>query len=385
MTLSNENEASDTNDVCNVQEQQQRTGPNLMATWQQVTTKNNDSVTSRAYHTATLLSSRYLLIVGGMMFRESIMNPCILDTHTWSWIPVTTSTPTQPSGRHGHSMELDEKRNRIVLFGGGSGTSLLRSGTDNSEVWELQMGDNWESDLEASFPWTWKKLHEDSSDIANDPEGPLSPAESLVLGRCHSCLKVAPETVLFLFGSGRPSTNMILGYNLESDQFVRPNVSGPIPRARFTGVATCLESEGYAFYHGGYSPDLGDAIGDMGVLDLAPTLHRNFNGLPINTEMRSSATVNDDMVIEHSRRPDEDMMMSRALQTLLHTTGEERQERAAEMLRDLPDGSIGNQHGHMIMILHMIASGQVVHFAGEGDDSDDESVSYTHLTLPTKA
>ena len=55
------------------------------------------------------------------------------------------------SGRHGHSVVLDNRRNRLVLFGGGSGSDLLRSGEDNSEVWELKMNDDWETSLKVRY------------------------------------------------------------------------------------------------------------------------------------------------------------------------------------------------------------------------------------------
>jgi hypothetical protein len=35
---------------------------------------------------------------------------------------------TSPSGRHGHSIVLDSKRNRLVLFGGGNGTGKQKGG-----------------------------------------------------------------------------------------------------------------------------------------------------------------------------------------------------------------------------------------------------------------
>ena len=58
------------------------------------------------------------------------------------------------SGRHGHSVILDGNRNRLLLFGGGSGTDLLRSGRDNSEVWELRMNEDWESVLKVTNYYT---------------------------------------------------------------------------------------------------------------------------------------------------------------------------------------------------------------------------------------
>jgi hypothetical protein len=102
-------------------------GEQPTARWEQIVPNNPQQPTARAYHTATLLNGRYLLVVGGMMWRESIIDECILDTHTWTWIttPITTGLRT-PTGRHGHSIVLDSKRNRLVLFGGGSGTGTSR-------------------------------------------------------------------------------------------------------------------------------------------------------------------------------------------------------------------------------------------------------------------
>ena len=62
----------------------------------------------------------------------------------------------QPSGRHGHLVILDDSQNRLVLYGGGSRSDLLRSGDDNSEVWELQLGDGLRDskNFVQSFPWS---------------------------------------------------------------------------------------------------------------------------------------------------------------------------------------------------------------------------------------
>jgi hypothetical protein len=225
---------------------------------------------------------------------------------------------------------LDHRRHRLVLFGGGSGSDLLRSGIDNSEVWELDMGNGlWKTDLVQSLPWTWRKIHDDvvvSSQLGvsnhysdsgrcggggNDPldanvtgrlayssknhRQQLSRAEALSLGRCHNAIHVAPDTVLFVFGAGRPSTNGVLGYNLATDSFVRPRVQGPLPRPRHSGVAVFLPDEGYLLVHGGYTMQLGSSVEDMCLLDLAPSLRRNFSQWPVDTEQESfAATTNED-------------------------------------------------------------------------------------------
>jgi hypothetical protein len=306
----------------------------------------------RAYHTSTLLNGRYLLVLGGMVSNNgSILEESILDTRTWTWIeqPITTTANTRsgiatttdnqescsrPSGRHGHSVILDHRRHRLVLFGGGSGSDLLRSGIDNSEVWELDMGTKknglWKTDLVQSLPWIWRKIHDDvvgSSELVvtnqysddggggggNDPLdskvtklGPssskqypqrLSRAEALSMGRCHNAIHVAPDTVVFVFGAGRPSTNGVLGYDLATDSFVRPRVQGPLPRPRHSGVAVFLPNEGYLLVHGGYTMQLGSSVEDMGLLDLAPSLGRNFGQWPLDTTTQQEsfeATTNED-------------------------------------------------------------------------------------------
>jgi hypothetical protein len=290
----------------------------LTASWEMVPTTNPQLAAPRAYHTATLIAGRYLVIIGGMMWRESILTEAILDTQTWTWSNQRISTfgDEKPSGRHGHSVVFDSRRNRLVLFGGGSGTDLLRSGTDNSEVWELKMNDDWESTIR--LPWTWSKVHEDSKRPRDDSDSDnerdqdddedeefetngaennrtqqLSSAESLCLGRCHHGIKVAPDTAILLFGSGRPSTNGVIGYDLRTDTFLRPNITGSLPKPRFSGVATYLETEGYLFAHGGYTSQESDCIADMSILDLAPYLDRDFGALPVDSHRRSYREIND--------------------------------------------------------------------------------------------
>eukprot|EP00980_Cylindrotheca_fusiformis_P028125 scaffold22582_cov194-Cylindrotheca_fusiformis.AAC.3 len=287
---------------------------NLTVAWEMVPTTNSHLATPRAYHTATLIGGRYLVIIGGMMWRESICSEAILDTQTWTWTnqQISTLADEKPSGRHGHSVILDTRRNRMVLFGGGSGTNLLRSGKDNSEVWELKMNDDWKSTIK--LPWTWSKLHEDSNghydncahsdDSHGSQDSPcnrnedndqtrLSPAESLCLGRCHHGIKVSPDTAILLFGSGRPSTNGLIAYNLREDAFQRPRITGPLPTPSFSGVATYLETEGYLFTHGGYVSQESYCIHDISILDLAPDLNRDFRFLPVDSNFPSYRAIND--------------------------------------------------------------------------------------------
>jgi hypothetical protein len=124
----------------------------LKGGWRLIQAQNPQFARPRAYHSATLLNGRYLLVVGGMTEGGCILSEAMLDTNTWTWLDPGRITDgiglddNGPSSRHGHSVILDDRRNRLILFGGGSGTDLLRSGEDNAEVWELKMGDNWDTD-----------------------------------------------------------------------------------------------------------------------------------------------------------------------------------------------------------------------------------------------
>jgi hypothetical protein len=212
-------------------------GPRLSASWQVVTTSMTttpqrlpglddreaaqrfEADTQRAYHTATLVFDRYLLILGGMQSSQSIWNPALLDTHTWRWTLPSEAVRTAivrlehcVLPRHGHTALWDSKRSRVVVFGGGTGNDLLRSGTDHADVWATTLPvDSWESLVRLlgveynDGPSAWTKIADASS-------GTLSPAESLCLGRCHVGHCIAPDTVLLAFGSGRPSTNGVLAF-----------------------------------------------------------------------------------------------------------------------------------------------------------------------------
>lgn len=274
----------------------------------------------RAYHSATLLSDRYLVIVGGMMSEGSVTDVDVLDTELWRWLDPpcgiaassTTAAPVddidsacaaarsaathdydyvddgsiepdeiRPSGRHGHSTILDERRNRLVVFGGGNGFDLLRSGVDNAEVWELKLGNHWKDDLEGSFPWKWNLVHADNIHDDKDEHfynhhvhpKKLTRRERTNLGRCHNCVKVSPTTAIFFGGGGR-STDSVLAFDLRSDSFIRPDVSGTVPRPRFTAASAVVDWEDgagggsrYLLVHGGF---YGQALGDFVALDLAP-------------------------------------------------------------------------------------------------------------------
>uniref|UniRef100_A0A7S2U5Q0 Uncharacterized protein n=1 Tax=Attheya septentrionalis TaxID=420275 RepID=A0A7S2U5Q0_9STRA len=265
------------------------------ARWEMITC-NGRVPMGRGYHTATFLwrESRYLLFIGGMTSRGSHMDAAFLDTHTWTWIDLPKQyflalLSNGPSGRHGHSVlphftkKKVKHRNRLVLFGGGSGMDLLRSGVDNSEVWELLLPNSFEEGNNGVIDpdvWKWKLVHRDSHmsprqpDDQNDMGHRLSWEECLCLGRCHIGVKISPTNALFFSGSGRPyPTNGVMGYNFETDEWMRPNITSPFkPRARFTAAGAYMCRGGWFIAHGGYSSLASNSINDMCLLDLAPQL-----------------------------------------------------------------------------------------------------------------
>ncbi|GAX09388.1 hypothetical protein FisN_6Lh239 [Fistulifera solaris] len=270
---------------------------------------------SRAYHTATLLFDRYLLILGGMQRSESTWEPVILDTLTWTWldqdIPPSAATAMHPSNRHGHSVIVDPVRNRLMLFGGGDGSDLLRSGRDNTEVWECSLPSQ-HNDLGVFVSTMWNCLQEDQIatilGYANGGNGEmmtghddnnshlLTAVEALCLGRCHSAFRVSRDKVVIAFGSGRPSTNGILGYDLAKNVFWRPKILGKLPLPRFTFASVFLEEYGYIFFHGGFSSQHGSSIADGCFLDLAGSFNRaclimrkNSSAMPNPTPTNATA------------------------------------------------------------------------------------------------
>jgi hypothetical protein len=357
----------------------------LTATWQVIHAK--DFCVPRAYHSATLVAQRYLVVIGGMSDAGCIRNESILDTQSWTWINTVSVTEVlklpKPTGRHGHSAVWDEKRDRIVLFGGGDGTDLLRSGRDNAEVWELRMGPQCRKatpnvqDILTSLPWEWapvllnegdddeedvdedvvhqqrmidnlddivdindedgdhqmarpvgnpedsvedddfqsaqsdensdippplvRREGDDSSEEPGDANGgrnntsrtsarQLSDVEKLCLGRCH-------------FGSGRPSTNSVLGFNLMTNSFIRPQQAqgSRLPPPRFSCAGVVFgEYNSYMLVHGGYSSQEGVAIGNMAILDLAPAVRRPFTVLPNNHEFQGYPPVRQEDVSRYS-------------------------------------------------------------------------------------
>lgn len=396
--------SAETNDVALLTVEEQAGQPNrFSAQWRVIPTQNPQFGVGRAYHTATLLAGRYLLILGGMTGSGCIVSEAILDTQTWTWLDPSrimsgaalSSGDYRPSGRHGHSVILDDRRNRLLLFGGGSGTDLLRSGKDNAEVWQLQMRDGWATDLEASFPWTWKKIHgeilvdgEEKEEEADGGEGRensqgegssvasqpmLTPAETLCLGRCHNGVKVSPDAALLLFGSGKPSTNAVLAFDLRNNIFMRPKILGPLPKPRFTFASAFLQRQGYILVHGGYSSQEGDAIGDMTVLDLAPFVHnREFSGLSVDRNARCyGAVTNDDA---RRGRMGRDTFMQYMFETLGGVADNQRQGMAAEMLGQMiANGQYG---GRSFALMNMIANGSMVLRVGSEDDDDEDDPDY---------
>lgn len=261
-------------------------------TYRAIETNAWNAVAARAYAAAILLFDRYLFVVGGMQENGSILHPLLLDTETWEfYYEHVTNDEDAPSARHGASIVDDvEKRGRLVMFGGGSGSDLLRSGVDNSEVWELNLnGCTCAADVKSSLPWQWKCIHRDQVGSRNIEDTQhavrddvqLSPAEQLNFGRCHASFRTGRDSVILAFGSGRPTCNSILGYRLNTDAFVRLNVGGKLPQARFTFASISMVDSGYILFHGGYcSHNAAETVDGMCVLDLAADMRRSFNLLP---------------------------------------------------------------------------------------------------------
>lgn len=372
-------------------------------------------IAARAYHSATLLFDRYLLIVGGMQSRGSILNPILLDCHSWTWyidgitssnmkptsdVTMGTSSQSCPSSRHGCSMvaDLDSNRNRLVLFGGSSGHDLLRSGTENTEVWGLSLnGCQSAKDVITSLPWTWNILHRDQSpnldeddndsssgmnidvDNNNDEIVPnpnyLSPVERCNLGRCHGGYRVGRDVVLLAFGYAQVTTNSILCYDLKHDNFFRTRVHPSfIPRGRFTFASTFVESKGIVIFHGGYSshPE-GDALSDTLLLDLAPAMNPHAqNGrlwLPISHRVMSYSITTDSIVNEivderANRTSDRNpfMAFSFFFSQLMGESPEQQRVISLEMLSTMDDSQ---RSGRMGGIVRLFAVGHL-HFGDSG-------------------
>jgi hypothetical protein len=342
------------------------------------------NIAGRAYHSATLLFSRYLFIVGGMQSRGSILSPIILDCITWTWyfdsiagpsssIDVNSGNSRQlaPSVRHGCSVIADnDHRNRLVLFGGGNGSDLLRSGWDNSEVWELNLNGCTTADhVLTSMPWTWRMVHGDQANRENedntitDDEDPnpnrLSPVEKLNLGRCHAGYRVGRDTAIFAFGSGRPSTNSVLCYNLSTNNFFRTRVHDSyIPRARFTFASAFVESKGILVFNGGYTTQHANVeLSDTIILDVAPAMNtRQADGrlwLPINNRARSNSAISDENIPTYRHRNGHNALVVQ----LIELTQDERQVACRQMLSMMDESQRDSRLG---MLLTLGALGQLL-------------------------
>lgn len=277
---------------------------------------------ARAYHTSTLLFGRYLLVTGGMQSHTSIWSPIVLDTLTWTWLDdmdwFSRIGRNAMEERHGHSVIWDQARSRLLLAGGGTGSDLLRSGQDNSQVWEYRGLSESMFEKDATVEQSlvelrqWRLVHtdqhlgakkrsEDEHDEDSNAVDPnkLSPSEAMTLGRCHMAFKISRDNVLFVFGSGRPSTNLSMGYNLATDTFFRPNFTGTIPAARFTYAGAYIPEEGYIFVHGGYNSHNHTTLESSMILDIAPGMNRKFGGVfPLQREPPQRLWVDDDDIVQ---------------------------------------------------------------------------------------
>lgn len=104
----------------------------------------------------------------------------------------------------------------------------------------------------------------------------LSAAESLCLGRCHAAHHVARDSVVLVFGSSKPSTNGILGYDLSHDEFRRPRVQGTIPAPRLCFASAFLPQQNAIWVHSGWSTQHGGVLHHaqdtcMALLQLVPS------------------------------------------------------------------------------------------------------------------
>ena len=128
---------------------------------------------------------------------------------------------------------------------------------------------------------TWQTSNNDKNigqTKGRDPNR-LTDTEKLCLGRCHLGFKVGPDTALLVFGSGRPSTNGCLAFNLDKNEFFRPQLAGggKLPTPRFTSAGVLFgDHNSYLLVQGGYSSQESAAIGDLCVLDLAPAVERDL-------------------------------------------------------------------------------------------------------------
>ena len=136
------------------------------------------------------------------------------------------------------------------------------------------------------------------------------------LGRCHASFRVSRDTCLFVFGSGRPSTNGVLGYKLDSDSFFRVRVKGPLPQPRFTFAAVYMEEYAYLFVHGGFSSSthFRTTLADGAILDLATSLQRPMSLFQTDHNARSYPEVEEEAALL-LRRPSQPRPLEQINQT----------------------------------------------------------------------
>ena len=202
----------------------------------------------------------------------------------------------------------------------------------------------------------------------------LSPAESLCLGRCHVSHHVARDTVVLMFGSSKPSTNGMLGYDLNHDEFIRPKVKGCLPESRLCCASAFLPNQGAIWVHSGWSTHPAvdgpiDAHTDTQscLLHLAPSLSfpRPFT---LQASPRPARPITDEQAIAARRRGFLGHLGTHMLIMNLFQQDNPR-ESAREWL--INQGPWSEQQA---LVLHMVAEGHLVIRQGddESDDADDD-------------
>ena len=238
-----------------------------------------------------------------------------------------------------------------------------------------------------SLPWTWTLLQPDQS--RNDLEAAgaplhgnrdpnrLSAAESLCLGRCHAAHQVSRDTVMLVFGSSKPSSNGILGYDLSCDEFRRPRVTGCLPQGRLCFASAFLPRLGAIIVHSGWSTQVDGVIDDgtdtnMALLQLAPATHRRDT---LRNQCLPSAVAPDPVPAppvtdEHVRTARQQRFFGHVgMQMLVMSLFEEGdpQQAAQEWLENR-----GPWSEPQTIVLQMIADGHVQMRVVNQDDSDSE-------------
>jgi hypothetical protein len=234
------------------------------------------------------------------------------------------------------------------------------------------MGDCWISDLKNSLPWSWRLIHNDHNVEDETDEisltSHITPTQRLCLGRCHVGVRLAKDMALLAFGSGHPTTNGLLAYNLQLDAFVSPQVLGPLPVPRFTAAAAVADHDGWLVFHGGYSVQRGESIGDTVILDLAPAMKRSFPALHM-AEVGDYGIVSQPAVQSDGPRwRQNERNIGEVVNQIFTAPRDERRALAGALLSHLLNR--GDQIGsRAAMILTMVANGTAAF--GDEEDSDD--------------